>query len=310
MKKTIFLSALFALGAFCFLSCGAKNKSAAKASDTAFESVAAMEEADSIAMASGGKGNFSNAKSSSQKRAATKESPAGEPHTYERKLIRTGDVSIQVQSLSDTRAATESWVKSFDGYISNSSENSRSLSITVRIPSEHFDQAMSHASGMGKIESKTVKSNDVTDEFYDLQGRIKTKQILLERYQNYLRQATKIDDILSVEASINEVTAELESMQGRMNRLASQVDFSTIHISAVLPPKKTEEGFALPNTKSQFIALVGNIAGFFNGLLFFVLYAVIFGVPIVLLAAGFWWLCFGKLGLVRRLFALISKKRN
>ena len=233
---------------------------------------------------------------------------AGSAQSYERKLIRNGDLSLQVQSLADTRSETESWVKAFGGYIANSSESSSSLSITVRIPADRFDEAMNQASGMGKLQSKNINSSDVTEQFYDLQNRIGTKRILLERYQNYLRQATKMNDILDVEARINEVTAELESMQGRMNLLSSQIDFSTISIWASLPPKQTEQGFVLPDTRSQFLSFVGTIASFFNGLLVVVLYIVIFGIPLVLLAAAFWWLCFGKLGLVRRLFARLSRR--
>ena len=235
-------------------------------------------------------------------------SPASDG-AYERKLIRTGNLRLQVQSLSDTRAATERWVQSFGGYISDSSESSHDLSLTVRIPSARFDDAMAQAAGMGKLKNKTISSEDVTERFYDLQGRLETKRILLERYQQYLRQATKMSDILDVEARINTVTADLESMQGRMNRLAAQIDFSVIYISATLPPQQTEHGFDLPDTKSDLSQFAGNVAGFFNALLFAVLYAVIFGVPLVVLLALLWWLCFGKLGLVRKLFVRLSRTR-
>ena len=305
MKNKNRLLALLSLSLIFLPSCGNKLKQNSKSYAAAeFQ----LDEASGSIATESKSAGFSSASAkqkASPDRIQPKESGAQE---YECKLIRTGEVSIQVQSLSDTRAATESWVKSFGGYISNSSETSRSLSITVRIPSVNFDDAMSQASGMGKLVNKQINSNDVTEQFYDLQGRIATKQILLERYQNYLREATKINDILDVEARINEVTSDLESMRGRMNRLSSQIDFSTIHISASLPPKQTEQGFVLPDTKSQFITLIGNIAGFFNALLFIVLYIAIFSVPIVLLAAVFWWLTFGKIGLVRRLFSRISKK--
>ena len=307
-----------AVAALACSGCGGKSADGSIVqNEDAFDDVFIATSSSSFADAGGAVAN--------QKRAAVREQPAGAATAemqeserdeeiasgaYERKLIRNGDVSLQVQSLADTRSATEAWVSAFGGYVSHSSESSRSLSLTVRIPAGRFDEAMSRASGMGKLLGKNMSSDDVTEQFYDLRNRIETKRILLERYQNYLRQATKMNDILDVEARINEVTADLEAMQGRMNRLSSEIDFSTIHVRATLPPKQTEQGFVLPDTRSQFLSFAGNIAGFFNVLLFAVLYIVIFGLPLVLIAAGLWWLCFGKLGLVRALFATISKKRE
>ena len=223
-----------------------------------------------------------------------------------RKLIRTGHISVEVESLADTRDTVYSWVSALGGFVFSSSESATRLSITVRVPAQNFDMAMENAKGMCQIKSKDVSSEDVTEQFYDLESRLNTKKILLERYQSYLAKSSSVEDLLSIEERINGVTADIEAMQGQMNRLSSQIDFSTITVDAHLPPNMTESGFALPDTGGQFKKMFGKAAGFFNGLLFVVLYLLIFGVPIILLLALLWWLGFGKIGLIRKLFKKIS----
>lgn len=234
---------------------------------------------------------------------ASPEVPAPTPEVIERKLIRTGTIMVEVESLADTRESINSWVGRFKGYIADSNEGPSSMTCTIRIPSQYFEEAINEAYGLGKLRSKTIRAEDVTDRYYDLQARLDTKLILQERYQSYLKQAKDIEDLLAVERKLNDVTSEVESMKGQLKLLNSQIDYSTIVLSARLPPNETEEGFTLPDTKTGFKNFLGTAAGFFNGVLFFFLYLILFGVPIVLIIALLWWLCFGKIGLIRKLFS-------
>ena len=224
----------------------------------------------------------------------------------DRKLIRTGNINIEVTSLADTQTATENWVKQYGGYISDSSEDGRSISFTAHIPSARFDEAMDSSAKIGKVTSKTVNSTDVTDQYYDLDTRLSTRRILLERLQTYLKQAKDMKDMLDIETKINDVTTEIENMQGQLNRLSKQIDYAQIDICAQLPVNQTEQGFVFPDTKSQFREFCGNILNFFSNFLFVLLYIIIYGVPIVLVLFLLYWLCFGKVGLLRKLFKKCS----
>lgn len=223
----------------------------------------------------------------------------------ERKLIRTGNICFEVRSLAHTKSAIELWVKKYGGYISDTSENSSSLYVTAHIPSMQFSEAMSDASGIGKITSKNINSTDATDEFYDLNTRLATRRILLERLQSYLREVKNVEDMLAIESKINDVTTEIERMQGQFNRLSQRIDYSEIFLEVNLPYNHEETGFIFPNMKSSFMAFLENVLSFFSSLVFVMLYIIIFGVPIVLIAFLLYWICFGKIGLLRRLFKRI-----
>lgn len=225
----------------------------------------------------------------------------------DRKLIYTGNLTIEVSNLSDSKSSVESWIKKFGGYISDSFENTSSIRITAKIPSGSFSQAMQECGQIGKLKSKNINSSDVTEQFYDLDTRLSTRKVLLERLKKYLSEAKDMQDMLKIETKINDVTSELERMQGQMNRLKSQIDYSTIYVTAELPVNQNESGFVMPDTNSQLRQFFANILNFFVKFIFTALYIVIFGVPSVLFLMLIYWLGFGKVGLLRKLFARIRK---
>ena len=241
-----------------------------------------------------------------EEKAAGTLSDAAPPLSENRKLIRTGNIRFEVSSLAETKAAVEAWAKRFDGYVSDFSEDGRSLGMTVHIPSSAFDDAMSSSGTIGKIVSKSADSVDVTDRFYDLDSRLATRRVLLERLQSYLREAKNMKDMLDIETKINDVTAEIEQMQGQFNRLSEQIDYSEIYIEANLPYNHAEDrGFIFPDLKSAFIEFCETVVGFFANFIFVILYIIIFGIPILCVAFLLYWICFGKIGVLRKLFEKI-----
>lgn len=287
MKKLLFV-AIIALAAL-FTSCSKKSASQSKAID------AFRETADATSAFTGTGYNPEAAKNAKQS-----------TQPLNRKIIFKGSISLEVESLEKTQAAVQQWVRDFGGYISESSMGAKSANFTTRIPSSSFDIAMEQAGGFGKILRKNIESTDVTDEFYDLQTRIETKKVLVERLQSYLKNANSVKDMMEIETRVNEVTSDLETMQGQMNRLAGKVDFATVTISVELPPTKIEEGFELPDAGEKAKNLFCGLLTFLVELFFILLYIILYGAPIVLVIALIYWLCFGKVGLLRKLFGKLS----
>lgn len=226
----------------------------------------------------------------------------------ERKLIRNGELSLEVSDLEKTQAAVENWVKEFGGYISNSNNGEKKSNYTARIPSERFDAAMEAAGTLGTVKNKNISAQDVSDQFYDLQSRLATKKILRDKLNGYLKQATSMQDILKVESELNSVQSEIESMEGRFKRLSSQIDFSTINIYASLPYKSTQGGgFELPDLGDGFRHFVSNIISYFGGFIAVCFYIIICGIPLVAALAFLFWLLFGKVGLLIKLYNKLKK---
>ena len=81
------------------------------------------------------------------------------------------------------------------------------------------------------VGSESISSKDVTEEWVDLDARIKTQKKLEEQYLEISKSAGKVDDLLSVQKQLAEVRGEIEKLEGRQRLLANQVALSTITVS-------------------------------------------------------------------------------
>ena len=226
---------------------------------------------------------------------------------YERKLIRTGNVTLEVKTVSDAEEKITAWAKSLGGYITNANTWENGANFTVRVPSERFDDAMAQAGEFGRVTNRSVSSQDVSDNYYDLQSRLETKYILRDKLTGYLNQAKDIKDLLEIERQLNSVLEDIDSTEGRFKRLSGQIDYSTIYINMQFERGKDEGGIILPDVKNSWNEFVSTVVSFFWGLLKVLFYIVIFGIPLIAIVSFFFWLLFGKIGLLVRLFKKLKK---
>jgi len=226
----------------------------------------------------------------------------------ERKLIKTGHITIELETLSESENITSAFAKSFGGYVTNSSSWTNSFNATVKVPADHFDEAMTAAGELGKLKYRSVNNQDVTDEYYDLETRLNTKKTMQKKLESYLSQAKNLSDLLEIERQLNDVTSEVESMEGRMKRLSNQIDYATIEININLPSGYNNDGFEWPDLGEKFRDFGSNFVNFLANGLMFIFYIVVFGIPVIALAALLFWLLFGRIGLLRKLFSKLRKK--
>jgi hypothetical protein len=225
----------------------------------------------------------------------------------ERKLIKRGNVNIEVQNLKNAQESVEKWCKDFGGYIESFSENTNSANFNLRIPSIKFDEAFNSVGEFGTVKSKNISTQDVSEQFSDLQGRLATTKIMKERLQKYLTQAKDVKDMLQIEKELNNTISEIESMEGRMKRLSGQIEYSSVNIFLELPYRTSDEGFVWPDFLQGFREFLSNCVDFFVGLFGIMVYAIVFGVPIIAILAFLYWLLIGKKGLLIKLFKKLSK---
>jgi Domain of unknown function (DUF4349) len=162
------------------------------------------------------------------------QSPA--PITTDRKLIKNGSIEFEVSDTEETQKAIVKLTADAGGYVSSESQNSYSGSPryeqTVRVPAEKLDEFLAKIEGLAKkVDNKSINTQDVTEEFIDVETRLKTKKELEARYRELLKQANKVEDILAIETQLGNVRSEIESMEGRLTYLKNQVSFSTLTIT-------------------------------------------------------------------------------
>lgn len=157
-------------------------------------------------------------------------------HESERKLIKNGRITFETQNLQRTKNQITSAVNKYKGYISSDSQNEQydriNNHLTVRIPFENFDSLLVGISKeIEKFDHKEIKISDVTEQFLDVETRLKNKKELEKKYLEILKKAKTVKEILDVEREIGKLREDIETSEGKLKYLKDQVSFSTLNIS-------------------------------------------------------------------------------
>jgi uncharacterized protein DUF4349 len=152
-------------------------------------------------------------------------------------LVRNGQASVQVDSLETGISRIRDMARRTGAIIANTSmedgkEQTRAASLELRIPSEHFDEAVNALSPIGKLESVNVNVQDVGEEYVDVQARMVNARRLEQRLIDLLANRTgKLTDVLRVESELARVREEIERYEGRMHYLRSRSSVSTLTVA-------------------------------------------------------------------------------
>jgi hypothetical protein len=156
-------------------------------------------------------------------------------------LVRTGEASLQVDSLEIGVARIRDVARRTSAVIANTEmqdgrNETRAATIQLRVPSEHFDEAVSGLSPIGKLESVNVSVQDVGEEFVDVQARMVNARRLEQRLIELLASRTgKLSDVLAVERELARVREEIERNEGRLRYLRTRASVSTLTVAVHEP---------------------------------------------------------------------------
>ena len=157
----------------------------------------------------------------------------GEKATTDKKIIKTGDIKFETNDLEATYKQVIGAVKQQQGIIQNDSEGKEYGSVfrrmTIRVPSQRFDVFVSEISkGVSYFDNKDVSAQDVTEQYIDIEARLKAKKTLEARYLELLKKANKVSEMLEIEAQLSAIREEIEAKEGQFRYMKSQISMSTI----------------------------------------------------------------------------------
>ncbi len=208
----------------------------------------------------------------------------------EQKLIRTAEMTVEVDSVTRAMKEVEAAAARHDGLVADTEverdqEGSRRADIRVRVPSAKFEAAVADFRKMGEVKREKITTEDVTKAYVDLETRLSVKRKTEERLHAILSSRTgKLAEVLEAERELSRVTGEIEQLLGEQRYYDRRVAISTIEIavyetgSALRPSVFAPVGEALAASLSVFSFSLGAL-----------IYVAVFLAPWLLVGVPVWW---------------------
>lgn len=168
--------------------------------------------------------------------AASEEAPVARPSEFSQntKIIKSAEIRLITKDYDKFTDELRKLVSSFGAYFEYESTDNdgrgRNGHFTVRVKSEKFDEFCSGTGNLAEVKSLSKNSEDIGEQYFDLESRLQTQKTKLERLHELLKRADKMEDIISLENAISDTELNIESMSGNLQRYDSLVDYSKIDL--------------------------------------------------------------------------------
>ena len=212
-----------------------------------------------------------------------------------RQVIRTGEVTLQAEDVAGLREEVDRLVQRYGGYVSSersfTDDEGRLVEdrLVLRVPSARYDRVMSDFAEVATVLAPSHETDDVTTEVIDVDSRVRTAEVSLDRLRSFLRRSTDVDAMIRLESEMAEREADLASLRAQQDYLEDQTSLATISVTLQRPPEDepaeaSGDGF-LAGLAGGWAALKEVLvvtATVLGALIPFALVAAILGVPLLL----------------------------
>jgi hypothetical protein len=148
-----------------------------------------------------------------------------------RMMIWTANYSVEVTEVKKASDELIARMQSLGGFMQDKNDyGEKRQRMVIRVPKDRFQLALTEVEGSGKVLSRRVSGEDVTEQFVDVEARLNSKKALRDRLRALLGKATKIEDIIKIEEELGRIEADIDSMEARMRTMKGQIDLSTITV--------------------------------------------------------------------------------
>ncbi|MBO4914428.1 MAG: DUF4349 domain-containing protein, partial [Oscillospiraceae bacterium] len=174
------------------------------------------------------------------------------------KMIYRASMELQTTEFEKAASDIRTLTQSLSGYfeeqsVHNYSSGYRSANYTVRVPAERFEDFLHQLGDLCHVTYQTQSAEDVSEYYYDMESRLETAKIKLDRLQDLLSKAELMEDIITLESAISDTEYQIERLSGEKRHYDSLIGYSTIYVTLSEVYRVTETDNA-PLTFGQRIA--------------------------------------------------------
>lgn len=169
-------------------------------------------------------------------RVASNVAPDVASQSTDNKVIKTGSLSLHVGDVRETVTELKTVVADMAGYVDNSNINlydgAYSGTVTLRVPDESFDAALSALKGLSiYVISEYTNSEDVTLYYTDLESRLRNYKAEEEQYLALLNRAESVDSIIAITQALTNIRYQIENLESQIKGYDNQINYSSITVN-------------------------------------------------------------------------------
>lgn len=219
------------------------------------------------------------------------EAQAPQAPSVDRKLIRTASITLEVESTEAALKSLETMAAGLGGFLGNTSiarhaDGSQSGTVTVRVPVGKFSEALERARALGKVERVDTEVQDVTNEYVDLDARLRNAKREETEILKLFDRGGKLSDIIQIETKLAEVRGRIEQMQGQLRVMNEQISLCTLTVTVHEKGEAAVAALDRYDIRYHLRSAWRSLLGLLQGLLTFAIYLVVVGwvfwLPVVL----------------------------
>ncbi len=162
------------------------------------------------------------------------------------KMIYRANLELETTEYEKAQSDIVTLTNQLGGYFEEQSSNNyssgyRSASYTVRVPAAQFDTFLHQIGELCRVRYQTQSAENVSERYYDMESRLETAKIKLDRLQELLSRAEAMEDIITLESAISDTEYQIESLSGELRHYDALIDYSTIYVTLNEVYKVTEQ---------------------------------------------------------------------
>jgi hypothetical protein len=156
------------------------------------------------------------------------------------KIIKTAYLTVEVNDVAGSVDLLKNLATQKGGYLSSTNvqknyNNRLTGTVIIRVPAKDFETTLTGVQAIGTVKSVSTQGQDVTEEYVDLQAQKTAYQNQLAQYNEIMKKAVKVEDVITVQQQIDRVQIQLNRLEGRLKYLDSRIDLSTITVNLQEP---------------------------------------------------------------------------
>ncbi|HYB71558.1 MAG TPA: DUF4349 domain-containing protein [Candidatus Bathyarchaeia archaeon] len=175
---------------------------------------------------------------------------------WSRRIIRRASLDVELPDVEQGVARLAAVVESVGGFISSTDSQldqrgTARAAITAYVPPGQFSKVLGGLDSVGRVTHREIGGQDVSEEFVDLEARIRNMERHEAQLLSFMGRAQKVADLLGIENELGRVRGEIERATGRLRFLRARTDLATIEVALVRAPLASPPDGVFPRFVQQ-----------------------------------------------------------